>query len=348
MKTNIQATVSIIVPVYNVEKYLPKCIESILEQTYSNFQLILVDDGSLDNCGAICDEYAARDSRIVVIHKKNGGVSSARNYGLSYVTGKYITFCDSDDQYAPEWIEKLVSAIEQDHADVAVGNYIQVFEDGTVDGKSDHATGSIVLVTCENIIQYCIDNVFDYAHGWEIWSRLFRAEPIVNNKIRFCETCHNYAEDLCFVLEYMMYAKKVISIDFAGYLYTQRQNSMMRLSVNSIKLDCVNEVSTQYETRFVQVFDKIFVKKYLPIMHYAIMDTEYQKMVYGLHNFKLKEQFKKIVNFSQWRKKTIRIFRCGKELEYLYNKYIMRTIFVFSYCYLFYDMPLFIFWCILL
>ena len=89
---------SIIVPVYNVEKYLARCIDSILAQTFTDFELILVDDGSTDNSGEICDEYAGKDPRIIVIHKENGGVSSARNHGLDIARGEYITFVDSDDQ----------------------------------------------------------------------------------------------------------------------------------------------------------------------------------------------------------------------------------------------------------
>ena len=89
--------ISVIVPVYNVEKYLPRCIDSILNQTFTDFELILVDDGSTDNSGQICDTYAEKDSRVKVVHKKNGGVSKARNVGLDNVLGKYITFCDSDN-----------------------------------------------------------------------------------------------------------------------------------------------------------------------------------------------------------------------------------------------------------
>lgn len=112
--------ISIIVPVYKVEKYLDKCVESIVEQTYKNLEIILVDDGSPDNCPAMCDEWAKKDSRIKVIHKKNGGLSSARNAGLDGCTGDYIYFLDSDDYIADNCIEMLFNAIVSDGSDMCI------------------------------------------------------------------------------------------------------------------------------------------------------------------------------------------------------------------------------------
>ena len=106
--------VSIIVPVYNVEQYLRRCIESILSQTYHNFELILVDDGSTDSSGAICDEYALADERIHVIHKPNGGVSSARNAGIDTAKGEYILFVDSDDRVEPQHISNMIPSADED------------------------------------------------------------------------------------------------------------------------------------------------------------------------------------------------------------------------------------------
>ena len=120
--------ISVIVPVYNIEAYLRKCIDSILAQTYTNLEIILVDDGSTDNSGEICNEYAAKDARIRVIHKGNGGLSSARNTGIDIATGKYIGFVDSDDYLAPDMYEKLLGAIVNNHADISVCNVHHVDE----------------------------------------------------------------------------------------------------------------------------------------------------------------------------------------------------------------------------
>lgn len=111
--------ISVIVPVYNVEPYLRECVDSILAQTYRDFELILVDDGSPDNCGAICDEYAEKDDRIRVIHQQNGGLSAARNAGLDVAMGEYVTFVDSDDQVSPVYLECLFTLLENNEAEVA-------------------------------------------------------------------------------------------------------------------------------------------------------------------------------------------------------------------------------------
>lgn len=120
-------SISIIVPVYNVEPYLRRCVDSILAQTLTDFELILVDDGSPDGCPAICDEYAEKDSRVHVIHKENGGVSSARNTGMAVAEGKYFLFCDSDDYVSPQWCETLYVAAEGDPNYLAFGGINRVW-----------------------------------------------------------------------------------------------------------------------------------------------------------------------------------------------------------------------------
>ena len=120
--------ISVIVPVYKVEKYLEKCIESVLKQTYTNLQIILVDDGSPDNCGKICDEYAKKDSRIEVIHKANGGLSDARNVGISKAKGRYIGFVDSDDYIKEDMYEILLNLIKKYDADVSICNLYDVID----------------------------------------------------------------------------------------------------------------------------------------------------------------------------------------------------------------------------
>ena len=128
------ALISVIVPVYKVEQYLPKCVESILAQTYTNLEILLVDDGSPDNCGAICEEYARKDPRIKVIHKENGGLSSARNAALDIARGEYIGFVDSDDWIQPEMYETLLSGIKKNDADMAYGGRYDV--DGNTGEKT--------------------------------------------------------------------------------------------------------------------------------------------------------------------------------------------------------------------
>ena len=123
--------VTAVVPIYNVEKYLPSCVESILAQTYQNLEIVLVDDGSPDRCGRICDEYAQKDVRIRVIHKENGGLSSARNAGIEACRSEYITFVDSDDFLVADMIEKLLKAAQNEEADIVACRFIRCREGDT-------------------------------------------------------------------------------------------------------------------------------------------------------------------------------------------------------------------------
>ena len=120
--------VSIVVPIYKVEKYLRRCVDSIINQTYRNLEIILVDDGSPDKCGQIIDEYKEKDSRIISLHKKNGGLSDARNYGMKYVTGEYIFFLDSDDYIKSETIETLINLSLKYQADIVQGGFYYKYE----------------------------------------------------------------------------------------------------------------------------------------------------------------------------------------------------------------------------
>ena len=119
--------ISVIIPIYNVEAYLDECIASVIAQTYSNLEIILVDDGSPDNCPQMCDEWAAKDSRIRVIHKENGGLSDARNAGIDIATGEYIAFVDSDDWIEPEMYEIMLAALKNENADICACNILSCF-----------------------------------------------------------------------------------------------------------------------------------------------------------------------------------------------------------------------------
>ena len=120
--------ISVVVPIYNVENYIKKCVDSILSQTYKNLEIILVDDGSPDNCPQICDEYAQKDNRIKVIHKENGGLSDARNAGIDISKGKFITFIDSDDYIEKDYVEVLYNSIKENASDMAIGSHKAIYD----------------------------------------------------------------------------------------------------------------------------------------------------------------------------------------------------------------------------
>ncbi|HOU09200.1 MAG TPA: glycosyltransferase family 2 protein [Clostridiales bacterium] len=164
------ALVSVIIPVYNVEAYLRRCVDSVLAQTHAQLEVILVDDGSPDNCGSICDAYAAADDRVRVIHKANGGLSSARNAGIEKAGGDYLAFIDSDDTVAPGMIAALLAALEREGADIAVCGFVKVGEDFRPLGKPN-AFGP-ALLTGEEAMEKLYTN--DYIYFTTVCNKLFR------------------------------------------------------------------------------------------------------------------------------------------------------------------------------
>ncbi|MCH5279854.1 MAG: glycosyltransferase [Lachnospiraceae bacterium] len=177
--------VSIIVPIYKVEPYIRRAVNSILQQTYRELEIILVDDGSPDNCGKICDEYQAKDKRIKVIHKENGGLSDARNAGLDIATGDYIAFVDSDDYVAPDFIEKLLDVIHKNQADVAICSFgitealdydDTIFEVDEAGKKRYEADGSIEICTRRELLSNLYDaNHRDATYFIVVWNKLYKA-----------------------------------------------------------------------------------------------------------------------------------------------------------------------------
>ena len=164
--------ISIIVPVYKVEPYLRKCVDSILAQTYRNLEIILVDDGSPDNCGAICDEYAGKDSRVKVIHKENGGLSDARNAGMEIMSGKYVAFVDSDDWIEPQMYQRLLELMEHYEAEMAfAGVADEVLQDGAVHTVKTSNYGNTPFAEDK------IAAMRRYFLGsWAAWDKLYRAD----------------------------------------------------------------------------------------------------------------------------------------------------------------------------
>lgn len=213
------AEISIIVPVYQVEKYIRQCIESILAQTFTDFELILVDDGSKDNSGKICDEYAAKDKRIRVIHKENGGLSDARNNGLDKAVGKYFMFVDSDDYIAPKMAECLYNNILKEDADIAICNYRYVFENG----EKDFSTENKAEVLDGAEIFYNRKNERNYGFWTVAWNKLYKAEAFKNKRFRFGK----YHEDEFWANDIYSSDIKAATVSESLYYYRQRDNSIM-------------------------------------------------------------------------------------------------------------------------
>lgn len=210
--------ISVIIPVYKVEEYLPRCLDSIISQTYNNLEIILVDDGSPDSCGKICDEYAERDERIRVIHKENGGVAKARNTGLDAATGDYVGFVDSDDWIENDMYELLMKNALSYNADIsACGECI--YEDGKV--ISEEVSGEIVL---RDNIETRKSTVVGGSMGL-IWNKIYRKSVVEN--VRFSPE-YGCSEDLMFVYETVKNTQSMVLEKTAKYNYFRREGGITK------------------------------------------------------------------------------------------------------------------------
>ena len=209
--------VSVIVPVYNCEKFLKKCIDSIINQSYTDLEIILVDDGSTDKSGIICDSYREKDCRIRVIHKENGGVSSARNFGLDLAVGDYIFFVDSDDYLNHTCIQKLVLAQKQNKADIIVGNAIDVRENGSTIANGGISEGKL-LKKDDAIYHFLKADYFTAV----CWGRLYCRSCI--KFLRFDEHMR-IAEDGKFFLNAIENSESIFIIPEKLYYYVIRDGS---------------------------------------------------------------------------------------------------------------------------
>lgn len=215
--------ISIIVPVYNVENYLVKCLESILSQTYQNLEILLVDDGSPDRCPQICDDYARKDSRIVVIHQKNLGVSAARNAGLDRATGEYIGFVDSDDLISPVMFENLLNLIMKYHVPISMCQYREIYDSQSILTDSKKETEKGVLSQEDAIKEILLPGQYNgYLCNKLFHQSLFNGiTPIrFDPKISLCE-------DLLVVVQCFLKVQKVAYITQPFYKYQINLNSAM-------------------------------------------------------------------------------------------------------------------------
>lgn len=227
--------ISIIVPIYNSEQYLHRCVDSILAQSHTDFELLLVDDGSLDNCGAICDEYATQDTRIRVFHKKNGGVSSARNLGIEESKGEWITFIDADDYVHPDFLASLYA---QHDADLIIGSFQLVGSDESWNGILPNETYG------RDVLRLKLEKSEFVPNHRAPWAKLYRRDIIIDNHLLY-DTRVSLSEDWLFTLHYFQYVQSIRTID-APYYYYERGN-VNGLSQNSRYFDEYFYAMEQFE-----------------------------------------------------------------------------------------------------
>ena len=231
--------ISIIIPVYKVEDYIHKCIDSVLNQSYENLEIFLVDDGSPDNCGNICDKYAMQDNRIKVIHKKNGGLSDARNAGLEISTGDFITFVDSDDYVSKDFISTLVNLIQDFEADIAISPFIH-FKD---DEKKVKRILSINKVKTYTNVEGLINMFYQSDFDNNATSKLFRRELF--SDVSFPKGL--LYEDLATTYKLFLKSKKIVFINKFNYNYLLREDSIEGSLFNNKKFESLFTIVNELE-----------------------------------------------------------------------------------------------------
>ncbi len=212
--------ISVIIPVYNTEKYLPRCIDSLLKQTFTDYEVILIDDGSTDNSLAVCQSYAAMDSRIIIIQSKHLGVGAVRNLGLDNAKGKYIMFCDSDDYVEPEWIEELHKAAANHPDSLCNCEYALTKPSADI---VDHKT--LPGLTKSQVIEKkAFFPLLFYGQVLHLWTRIFRKDIIKENNLRFHELSTE-GEDMIFICDYLRFCNDFYFIHKCLYYWADNDSA---------------------------------------------------------------------------------------------------------------------------
>lgn len=225
--------ISVIVPIYNIDQYVGICIESLIKQTYKNLEIILVDDGSTDRCSAICDLYASKDDRIIVIHKDNGGLVSARKAGVEIATGKYIGHVDGDDWVEPDFYEVLHRAAVRSRADIVCAGFSRDLFSQHVKCANSVLDGLYEGENLERLYEHMLicDNNFTIGVTTYVWNKLFKAEIAKNIQMRIDERI-SIGEDAAVTYSSLLEAKRVYICDNSSYHYRQREGSMLKLQAS--------------------------------------------------------------------------------------------------------------------
>lgn len=219
-----------ILPIYKVEAYLPQCVDSILSQATQDCEIILVDDGSPDGCGAICDRYAERSSLVKVIHKPNGGLSDARNAGMTLATGRYVLFVDSDDYIEPGSVEKILKWIDDTDADVAFLLSRKVYPDGTSEPLGENLIREKILgKSREEVLRFLVTCPKFPASAW---GKIYRREFLTEHDFHFPYD-RRLSEDLMYSLDLFLTAEKFDYLDFPYYCYRQNRAGSICNTVNA-------------------------------------------------------------------------------------------------------------------
>lgn len=318
--------ISVIVPVYNVDKYIHRCVQSIIKQTFTDLEVILVDDGSTDDSGEICDELATIDSRITVIHKVNGGISSARNAGLAVASGDYIGFVDSDDEIAPTMYERLLTATKESKSQIACCGYKALDEDGNP-CKQIYSDVPAGIMTVDEYVSTINKNSRTHAELVVVWNKLYSRkvmedvtfregiihedEFFLNHTVLNTDKISIIADQLYY---YYQHPKSVIHVDFdsrrINYFFAvkERVECCEKLNLKRDTINCVRKECIDVGIRFWLLAD------YKVLLSEQDKEIFYQEIIRVMDEYDAKVSFKRRALWFAFKK-------AHKKLSYFYNIY---------------------------
>lgn len=312
--------VSVIVPIYNVERYLERCVNSILNQSYSNLDIILVNDGSNDSSGKICETFSKLDKRVRVLHKKNGGLSDARNLGLEYCKGSYVCFIDSDDYLNPKYVEILLNICHYQGCDIAICDYkITNSEIENFDETNYGIEEEVILKTPKEVL----NDFYGELHVYSVvaWNKLYKSSIIKD--IRY-PLGINY-EDEATTCKFIWNCSKVGCCNQKLYYYFQRENSIMSRKFTEKNLDCCKAMKIRMDFYKKNMLDDLYDMDCLKYLHTCL--RLYYNVCHEIRNnhslkISIKKDYKTIYSQSnryRWCKKDKIILFLGKYCPYLYE-----------------------------
>lgn len=279
---------SVIVPVYNVEKYLHECVDSVLSQTFEDFELILVDDGSKDNSGTICDKYAEKDSRVKVIHKENGGQSTARNEGVKAASGKYAIFIDSDDMFCNNMFFETLQSKLADNSDIVVFRYCKYYEDG----RTDDCGINLADIDSGNKAKFLKELVRRDAFFCSCWSKATKMSILKDNNIEFDTTLS--CEDMDWYYNVVAKAETFEVVDNSYVYYRQRENSVTSSFKKKSITDYIYTIN-----KWSEIFNRIDNEKEKTVMLSSLAKLYCNLLIsYSRHTKELKDCKKAIFSFK--------------------------------------------------
>lgn len=293
--------VSIIVPVYNVSQYLNECVDSLINQSYSNTEILLIDDGSKDGSGLICDAYSEKNANVHAFHKRNGGLSDARNFGTLRATGEYITYVDSDDFVARDYVRRLLECLEEQHADISVCSYIKFLH---AEEARERITGTSRLLSREDAIS---DMMYQNNITTSAWGKMYRTEiakkhPFPKGKL---------FEDLATVHKYFLESDSIALTKDDLYFYRDNPSGIMNTRQNRFMNDLyeiINDIEKFYLDNDLGILSAVHSRKfsaYCQLLKWLpddVQDEETKDKVNRIWNFIREYRWKEVLN-SKARKK---------------------------------------------